>query len=115
MRARLFAALLPESDDPRCRLICGAGVHYGERDAPEPTRSLALWLIRHDYLHHRTREPGGAVVDHYGLACYRLEWQVGQRIFGVRLVPIRLALSRRCAFAWLLPLGPFGFYMEDAR
>ena len=88
---RPFAVTHPDgSAEPHCRLLFGAGIHYGRRDAlDEPAGSLAVYLFRHRYLHHRTR-CGDRLLEHYRLSARALELHIGHRVFCARLAPNRV-------------------------
>ena len=89
LRARPILALLPRSPEPRCRLVLGVGVCWGERGAPEPSSQAALWLIRHRFLARRTYEGDGSLKEHWQLSAYCLELEIGLKLYRLRLMPHR--------------------------
>jgi hypothetical protein len=89
MRLQPFAELYPDSENPHCRLLFGAGIAWGERGSTDPAGQIALWLIRHRYLQRRTQEPDGSLREHYKLSCFWFEIQVARRIYRAKLAPRR--------------------------
>jgi hypothetical protein len=79
LRVRAFLRVLPPGASPRCRLLLGFGLSWGERQAPEPQGTAAIWLFRHSYLASRTQVRGGAVSEHFKRRAIVLSMTIGRR------------------------------------
>ncbi len=85
MRIRPFAG--SDHTEPRIQALAFAGVGWGQREAPEPSGRLCLWLFRHRRIARRTHEHDGSLREHWQTSNYDLELEAGTRTFRLRLLP----------------------------
>lgn len=54
------------------RLLGGIGIHWGRRDAPEPSGTLAVWLFRSHHRYARSPRLDGTKTELYRFRSYDL-------------------------------------------